>query len=103
MTHNPRSVAEEHEHTYEHDAVQSEAWRRVLSGDLGQLKYFRAILARILVSRAAADASGLDASGLETRMLDLRGRDETVDAVVGRHSYDRYSGPACSTASETRW
>jgi adenylate cyclase len=36
----------------------------------------------ILVSRAAADAGGLDAVGLEARTLELRGRDETVDAVV---------------------
>ncbi len=36
----------------------------------------------ILVSRDAVDASGLDASGLEARALSLRGRDETVDAVV---------------------
>jgi adenylate cyclase len=36
----------------------------------------------VLVSRAAADASGLDTAGLETRMLSLRGRDETVEAVV---------------------
>jgi len=36
----------------------------------------------ILVSRAAADASGLDAQTLEARTLTLRGRDETVDAVV---------------------
>jgi adenylate cyclase len=36
----------------------------------------------ILVSRAAADAAGLDADELEARTLTLRGRDETVDAVV---------------------
>ena len=36
----------------------------------------------ILVSKAAADASGLDPQGRETRTLSLRGRDETVDAVV---------------------
>jgi adenylate cyclase len=36
----------------------------------------------VLVSRAAVQASGLDSSGLETRTLTLRGRDETVDAVV---------------------
>jgi adenylate cyclase len=36
----------------------------------------------VLVSRAAAGAAGLDSSGLETRTLSLRGRDETVDAVV---------------------
>ena len=36
----------------------------------------------ILVSTAALAASGLDSSGLETRTLTLRGRDETVDAVV---------------------
>jgi adenylate cyclase len=36
----------------------------------------------ILVSRAAAAAAGLDAAGLEARKLELRGRDEMVDAVV---------------------
>ncbi len=36
----------------------------------------------VLVSRAAVDASGFEAAGLETRTLTLRGRDETVDAVV---------------------
>jgi adenylate cyclase len=36
----------------------------------------------ILVSRAAADASGLETDELEARTLTLRGRDETVDAVV---------------------
>ena len=36
----------------------------------------------MLVSRAAADAAGLDAAGLETRTLELRGRGESVDAVV---------------------
>jgi len=36
----------------------------------------------ILVSKAAADASQLDAAGLEARTLTLRGRDETIDALV---------------------
>jgi adenylate cyclase len=36
----------------------------------------------LLVSRAAAEAAGFDATGLESRTLELRGRDETVDAVV---------------------
>jgi len=36
----------------------------------------------ILVSTAALAASGFDSSGLETRTLTLRGRDETVDAIV---------------------
>jgi adenylate cyclase len=36
----------------------------------------------LLVSRAAADAAGFDATGLEARTLELRGRGETVDAVV---------------------
>jgi adenylate cyclase len=36
----------------------------------------------VLVSRAAADAAGFDGAGLEARTLELRGRDETVDAVV---------------------
>jgi adenylate cyclase len=36
----------------------------------------------ILVSRAAAAAAGLALDGLEARTLTLRGRDETVDALV---------------------
>ena len=36
----------------------------------------------VLVSSAAADAAGLDSGDLESRTLSLRGRDETVDAVV---------------------
>ena len=36
----------------------------------------------ILVSRAAAAAAGLDLDGLEARTLTLRGRDETVEALV---------------------
>jgi adenylate cyclase len=36
----------------------------------------------LLVSRTAADAAGFDAGGLEARTLELRGRDETVQAVV---------------------
>ena len=36
----------------------------------------------ILVSSSAAEAAGLDAGGLEARTLELRGRDESVDAVV---------------------
>jgi adenylate cyclase len=36
----------------------------------------------VLVSRATVEASGLDSAGLEPRTLTLRGRDETVDAVV---------------------
>jgi adenylate cyclase len=36
----------------------------------------------LLVSRAAAEAASFDSSALETRTLELRGRDETVDAVV---------------------
>ena len=36
----------------------------------------------LLVSRAAADAAGFHSAGLEARTLELRGRDETVDAVV---------------------
>jgi adenylate cyclase len=36
----------------------------------------------LLVSRAAAASAGLDDGGLEARTLELRGRDETVDAVV---------------------
>ena len=36
----------------------------------------------LLVSAAAAAAAGLDTAGLEHRCLDLRGREETVDAYV---------------------
>ena len=38
----------------------------------------------VLVSRATVDAAGFDAGELEARTLSLRGRDETVDAVVAR-------------------
>jgi len=38
----------------------------------------------ILVSRAAADAAGLELDGLEARTLTLRGRDETVEALVAQ-------------------
>lgn len=38
----------------------------------------------ILVSAAAATAADLEVTGLEHRTLTLRGRDETVDAVVAR-------------------
>jgi adenylate cyclase len=36
----------------------------------------------LLVSSAAAAAARFDATGLEARTLELRGRDETIDAVV---------------------
>jgi adenylate cyclase len=36
----------------------------------------------ILVSAAAAEAAGFDTAGLERRTLELRGRDETLDAWV---------------------
>jgi adenylate cyclase len=36
----------------------------------------------ILVSGAAARPASLDGTGLEARTLDLRGRDESVDALV---------------------
>jgi adenylate cyclase len=35
------------ENVHVQEAEQSEAWRRLLTGDLGQLKYFRAVLGRI--------------------------------------------------------
>ena len=38
----------------------------------------------ILVSRAAAQAARLDAADLESRVLTLRGRDETIEALVAR-------------------
>jgi adenylate cyclase len=40
-------MPDEHEHVHVDDAEQSDIWRRVLSGDLGQLKYFRAVLGKI--------------------------------------------------------
>ena len=40
-------MSDEHEHVHVDDTEQSETWRRVLSGDLGQLKYFRAVLGKI--------------------------------------------------------
>jgi len=45
----------------------------------------------ILISAEAAAAAGLDTSGLERRTLDLRGRDESLDAWV-------VSGPAVASA-----
>ena len=38
----------------------------------------------ILISAESATAAGLDASGLERRTLELRGRDQTIDAWVAR-------------------
>ena len=41
-------VAEhDHEHVYDIDPEVEEAWRAVLTGDLGQLKYIRAVFGRI--------------------------------------------------------
>jgi adenylate cyclase len=40
-------MPDEHDHVYVDDAEQSDIWRRVLSGELGQLKYFRAVLGKI--------------------------------------------------------
>jgi adenylate cyclase len=40
-------MSEHDDHVHVADQEQSEAWRRVLNGDLGQLKYFRAVLGRI--------------------------------------------------------
>ena len=39
-------------------------------------------IGEILISAAAATAAGLDTSRLERRTLELRGREETVDAWV---------------------
>jgi adenylate cyclase len=47
MKHNARSMSDTHEHEHADDAERSEAWRRVLSGDLGRLKYIRAVLGTI--------------------------------------------------------
>jgi adenylate cyclase len=38
----------------------------------------------ILVSASAASAAGLETAGLDSRTLELRGRDETVDAWIAR-------------------
>jgi adenylate cyclase len=38
----------------------------------------------ILISAEAAKASGLETTALERRTLDLRGRDQSVDAWVAR-------------------
>ena len=40
-------MAEAPEHVYEVDPEAEAAWGRVLNGDLGQLRYFRAVLGRI--------------------------------------------------------
>ena len=40
-------MAEAHEHVHENDRKQEEAWRAVLTGDLGQLKYYRSVLGKI--------------------------------------------------------
>ena len=38
----------------------------------------------ILISAEAATAGGLEATGLERRTLELRGREQSVDALVAR-------------------
>jgi adenylate cyclase len=40
-------VSEPGAHDHDHDREAEEAWRAVLTGDLGQLRYFRAVLGRI--------------------------------------------------------
>ncbi len=40
-------VAPDHDYEHEHDLRNEEAWRAVLTGDLGSLKYFRAVLGKI--------------------------------------------------------
>ncbi len=40
-------VEQDHEHIHEVDPEVDEAWRAVLTGDLGALKYFRAVLGKI--------------------------------------------------------
>jgi adenylate cyclase len=40
-------VQPDHEHEYEVDPETEEAWRAVLNGDLGQLRYIRAVFGRI--------------------------------------------------------
>ena len=46
VAHNARAMSED-DHVHVVDPEESEAWRRVLNGDLGQLKYFRAVLGKI--------------------------------------------------------
>jgi adenylate cyclase len=46
----------------------------------------------VLLSRSTVEASGFEVSGLETRTLALRGRDESVDAVVARPESKRAGG-----------
>ena len=67
----------------------SEAWRAVLSGEVRGLNTTARLASaagagEILVSAAAVDASGLDGAELELRKLELRGRDEAVEARVAR-------------------
>jgi adenylate cyclase len=40
-------VEKDHEHVHEVDAATENAWRAVLTGDLGQLRYIRAVMGRI--------------------------------------------------------
>jgi adenylate cyclase len=40
-------VEQDHEHVYDADPEMEEAWRAVLTGDLGALRYFRAVLGKI--------------------------------------------------------
>jgi adenylate cyclase len=47
----------------------------------------------ILVSAAAATAGGLETAGLERRTLELRGREQQVDAWVARRGTES-AGPA---------
>jgi len=40
-------VTHEHDHDHDHDHESEDAWRAVLTGDLGQLRYIRAVLGKI--------------------------------------------------------
>ena len=41
------AVEQDHEHVYDVDPEVEQAWRAILNGDLGQLKYLRAVFGRI--------------------------------------------------------
>ena len=64
---------------HEHEiADYSEEWRAVLPADAGS----GVLEADVALLRAAAEAARFDSSGTESGTLELRGRDETVDALV---------------------
>ena len=54
--------------------TREEMWEQMLTGSYPRLQ--------ILVSAEAAEAGGLETTGLEQRTLELRGKDQAVDAWV---------------------